>query len=105
MSTGNASVAAVPADAELKRGVVGREELLAVAASAAAVAQAPEGSADGDFVRLSGKILLVDQEGRLRGLYALTGELAGDEAYHRARHVFGEKYDGPFAAGCGGFGR
>jgi hypothetical protein len=55
--------------------------------------------------RLAGRILLVDQEGRLRGLYPLTGEHAGDEAYHRARHVFGEKYDGPFAAGCGGFGR
>lgn len=105
MSTGTASVAAAPADADMKRALVGREDLLAVAASAAAVAQAPEGSADGDFVRLSGKILLVDQEGRIRGLYALTGELAGDEAYHRARHVFGEKYDGPFAAGCGGFGR
>lgn len=105
MSAGSSAGAEAIADADLQRAVVAHGELLAVAASAAAVAQAPEGSADGDFVRLAGKILLVDQEGRLRGLYALTGELAGDEAYHRARHVFGEKYDGPFAAGCGGLGR
>jgi hypothetical protein len=105
MSAGSAAAAAAQTDAELKRAVVAPGDLLAVAASAAAVAQAPEGSADGDFVRLAGRILLVDQEGRLRGLYPLTGEHAGDEAYHRARHVFGEKYDGPFAAGCGGFGR
>jgi hypothetical protein len=105
MSTGKAGAEAPVAKADLQRAVVARGDLLAVAASAAAVSQAPEGSADGDFVRLAGKILLVDQEGRLRGLYALTGEHAGDEAYHRARHVFGEKYDGPFAAGCGGFGR
>ncbi|NQW62332.1 MAG: hypothetical protein HQ461_05845 [Deltaproteobacteria bacterium] len=105
MSTGKAGAEAPVANADLQRAVVAHGDLLAVAASAAAVAQAPEGSADGDFVRLAGKILLVDQEGRLRGLYALTGEHAGDEAYHRARHVFGEKYDGPFGAGCGGFER
>lgn len=105
MSGGNAAAVAAPTDADLKRAVVAPRDLLAVAASAAAVAQAPEGSADGDFVRLAGRILLVDQEGQLRGLYPLTGEHAGDEAYHRARHVFGEKYDGPFAAGCGGLGR
>lgn len=105
MSAGSSAGAEAIADADLKRAVVAPGDLRAVAASAAAVALAPEGSADGDFVRLAGKILLVDQEGRLRGLYALTGELAGDEAYHRARHVFGEKYDGPFGAGCGGFGR
>lgn len=102
MSAGSAAAVAAPTDADLKRAVVAPGDLLAVAASAAAFAQAPEGSADGDFVRLAGKILLVDQEGRLRGLYALTGELAGDEAYHRARHVFGEKYHGSFGAGCGG---
>jgi hypothetical protein len=105
MSGGNAAAVAAPTDADLRRAVVAPGELLAVAASAAAVAQAPEGSADGDFVRLASRILLVDQEGQLRGLYPLTGEHAGDEAYHRARHVFGEKYDGPFAAGCGGLGR
>lgn len=105
-----ASAAAGPvapklADADLQRAAMSVAELTTLAATAASHAQAPEGSADGDFVRLAGKILLVDQAGQLRGLYPLTGELAGDEAYHRARHVFGEKYNGPFGAGCGGLGR
>lgn len=104
MSSGEAAQTASLPDADLQRVQVDAGSLAALAAAAAGYAQAPEGSADGDFVRLSGKILLVDQEGQLRGLYPLTGELAGDEAYHRARHVFGEKYDGPFGAGCGGFG-
>lgn len=92
-------------NADLRRAKITAAELTALAAAAARFTDAPEGSADGDFVRLSGKILLVDQSGQLRGLYALTGELAGDEAYHRARHVYGERYNGPFGAGCGGLGK
>lgn len=105
MSASGKPKAAATGGADLQRVVVRPETVASLAAAAAARATAPEGSADGDFVRLFGRILLVDQEGRLRGLYPLTGDLAGDEAYHRARHVYGERYAGPFGAGCGGLER
>lgn len=105
LSAAGEPAAAAPDGADLRRAVVRPEMVAAVAAAAAHHARAPEGSADGDFVRLSGRILLVDQAGQLRGIYPLTGDLAGDEAYHRARHVYGERYEGPFGAGCGGFER
>jgi hypothetical protein len=58
------------------------------------------GSADGRWIRLGGRVALVDHTGELRGIYPLTGEHAGDEAMHMARMAWAESRRLPGAEGC-----
>lgn len=52
-----------------------------------------EGEANTVDIAHSGKLVLVDGEGRIRGYYG-TDEMGLDEVYHRAKHVIREAREG-----------